>query len=293
MSNLRPMQIGEILDGTFAIYRRHFRLFVKLSMIVMWLPTAVWVYLQVRYTGGNGLAMIAAIQEHLVAFFFVVLGMGVVSLAAGLLLKAGSIRIISDSFLGQEPRLGDALALGATKIIPLLLVALGKVLLLALVAGIATAVVGVATGLVGASSPVLGVLLGLGLGGGAVWFFAFVACGYGVTTPTVVLEDLPSSFDSFSRSWDLSRGARLKVFAVAVVAWLVSQLLPGMTVGILNAILAEMSPRLLPVTVVLASFISILLAPILPCALTLLYYDLRVRREAFDLQILSQQLGIA
>ncbi len=33
------------------------------------------------------------------------------------------------------------------------------------------------------------------------------------------------------------------------------------------------------------------LAPILPCALTLLYYDLRVRREAFDLQILSDQLG--
>jgi len=30
----------------------------------------------------------------------------------------------------------------------------------------------------------------------------------------------------------------------------------------------------------------------LPCALTLLYYDLRVRREAFDLQILSEQLGI-
>jgi len=32
-------------------------------------------------------------------------------------------------------------------------------------------------------------------------------------------------------------------------------------------------------------------APILPCALTLLYYDFRVRREAFDIEILSEQLG--
>jgi len=46
-----------------------------------------------------------------------------------------------------------------------------------------------------------------------------------------------------------------------------------------------------PLFVVVASLIGIVLAPILPCAITLLYYDLRVRREAFDLQILSEQMG--
>jgi len=33
------------------------------------------------------------------------------------------------------------------------------------------------------------------------------------------------------------------------------------------------------------------LAPLPACALTLVYYDSRVRREAFDLEILSAQLG--
>lgn len=292
MSNLRPMQIGEILDGTFAIYRRHFRLFLKMSMLVMGLPIIGWVYLQVRYTGGNTVELMAALQDHLMTFIVTGLGIWFLLLAAGLLLKAGSIRIISASFLGEEPRLGDALALGGAKILPLLLVALGKVLLLALVSGVLFGIAGVVVTLVATASPALAVLLGIVLFPAAVWLCVFVACGYGVTTPTVVLEDLPSSFDSFGRSWDLARGARLKVFAVAAVAWLVSQFLPGMTVGIINTVLATMSPNLIPITVVLASFISIMLAPILPCAMTLLYYDLRVRREGFDLQVLSQQLGI-
>ena len=46
-----------------------------------------------------------------------------------------------------------------------------------------------------------------------------------------------------------------------------------------------------PFFAVVGSLLGIVLAPILPCALTLAYYDLRVRREAFDIQILSEQLG--
>jgi hypothetical protein len=61
--------------------------------------------------------------------------------------------------------------------------------------------------------------------------------------------------------------------------------------GISAAAGATGNAALQPFFVVLASLMSIVLAPILPCALTLLYYDLRVRREAFDLQILSEQLG--
>lgn len=292
MSNLKPMQIGEILDGTFAIYRRHFRLFVQLSLIVMCVPTVAWVYFQVRYTGGNSLELMALIQDRPLLFFTVIFGLALVSLAAGLLLKAGSIRVISDSFLGQEPQLASALSLGASKIVPLFLVALGKTILIAILFGLAGGAVAVITGLVAAGSRALAVLVALAGGVGAVWGVVWVACGYGVTTPAVVLEDLASSFDSFGRSWDLTRAARGKVFVVSVVAYMIGQLLPGFTVGIINAILAATNPNLTPVTVILASFITILLAPILPCALTLLYYDLRVRREAFDLQVLSQQLGI-
>jgi hypothetical protein len=39
--------------------------------------------------------------------------------------------------------------------------------------------------------------------------------------------------------------------------------------------------------------LPIALAPIIPCILTLAYYDLRVKREGFDLQLLGEQMGIS
>ena len=44
---------------------------------------------------------------------------------------------------------------------------------------------------------------------------------------------------------------------------------------------------------IVSSVVSIALAGALPCVYTMMYYDLRMRREGFDLQLLGQQLGIA
>jgi hypothetical protein len=39
--------------------------------------------------------------------------------------------------------------------------------------------------------------------------------------------------------------------------------------------------------------LPLVLAPVVAAVITLIYYDLRVRREAFDLEMLAQQLGPA
>jgi hypothetical protein len=293
MSDLRPMQLGEILDGTFSIYRRHFALFMRLSMVVVWLPTAIWVYLQVRYSGTRAMEMFAAFEDHTLTAILVLLTLLVVSTAAGLLLKAGTIQVISDSYLGHDPRLAPALRLGAAKIIPLLLVALSKVLLLALIYVLGAIVVVLVVTLGRLAGTAVAILLGLAGGLGLIWFLVFVACGYGITTPVVVLEDLSSSFDAFGRSWELTRGVRLKVLGVAFVTWLISQFLPQVVAATMSVVILGASPAVQPFLVALTSLLGILLAPVMPCALTLLYYDLRVRREAFDLQVLSQELGIS
>ncbi len=292
MSNLRPMQLGEILDGAFSIYRRHFALFMRLSMVCVWLPAAAWVYLQVRYGGLQWVDAVAALENHTVAVILIVLLLLIVTAGAGLLLKAGTIRIISDSYLGHEPQLADALRLGLARIVPLLLVAISKTLLLVLAYLAGVVAVGLLVVVGRFAGPVIAGLLALVGGVAVVWFIVWVACGYGVTTPTVVLEDLPSSFDAFGRSWELTRTFRGKVFGTALVTWLISQFLPQAVIGTISAVTLTTGPAFQPVFIVVASLLSIVLAPILPCALTLLYYDLRVRREAFDLQVLGEQLGI-
>jgi len=285
------MRLGEILDGSFNIYRRHFGLFMRLSLILVWLPTAAAIYLNLRFSK-TPFELINVFQEHLGASVGVILGLVVVWTACSLLLKAGTIRIISDSYLGQEPELGASLRFGVEKIMPLLLVALSKALLLILlylVCGLAVVVLYFVGRLVGPGMAGFMIFIGVV---GAIWFVAWVACAYGTTTPIIVLEDLPSAFDTFGRSWELTRGARLKVFGTVVVAWLISQLMPQMVIGGISGVLGVTgNDSLQPFFVVIASLMGIVLAPILPCALTLLYYDLRVRREAFDLQVLSEQLG--
>ena len=284
------MQLGEILDGSFNIYRRHFGLFMRLSVLLVWLPTALGIYFQLRF-GGSPQAMIAFFTDHVGSTLLLGLLALILFTTAGLLLRTGTIRIISDSYLGQEPELGSALRLGAQKIVPLLLVTLSKTLLLILIMvfGVLLVVLlAVAVKLIGAIAGLLSFAAGCAL----VWFIAYVGTAYGLTTPVVVLEDLSSSFDAFGRSWDLTRSARGKLFGTVAVTWLISQFLPGIVIGGMSAALGVTAGSTWqPFFAVLGSLLGIVLAPILPCALTLAYYDLRVRREAFDIQILSEQLG--
>ncbi len=276
MADLKPMGIGEILDGALTIFRRHFLLFMKIGVIALWFPVALTIYIELA--GGTEQHLVLAFVGNVIRYF------------ASLFLTASAIRVISDSYLGRRPELSDALALGGSKIMPLFLVGLGKGLLIGLIAVVVGVVAAVALprmAVGGGGAGLFGVLVAMAA---ACWFIVYLACGYAVTTPVVVLEELNSSFDAFGRSWDLTRGFKMKIFLLFLVATVVV-FLPGLAIGALGAALAHDLHLLGQAVEVISAALPILLTPIFSCALTLIYYDLRVRREAFDLEVLSGQLG--
>lgn len=282
------MQLGEILDGSFNIYRRHFGLFMRLSLVLICAPAVVGVYFLTR-AATRPEAAVVWVQEHVAA----ALGLGVVGLLVwitiSLLLKAGTIRIISDSYLGHEPSLSSALQLGTERIGPLLLVAICKGLVIfVLYIGIVVGMVVVV--MIARFLGALGVLLIIAGVVGAIWGFAYVLCGYALTSMIVVLEDLSSAFDAFGRSAELTKASRRKVFFTWLVIAAITGLVPSIIAAILQQLVGPDSP-VQPFLSVGSVVAGVVLAPIMPCSLTLLYYDLRVRREAFDLQVLSEQLG--
>lgn len=295
MPDLRPMEFGEILDGALSLFRRHFGLFLRLSLIVMWLPLALLLYWRVRFFGLQATPeqTFAMLQNEAVSASLWILLWGVVYGAAMLLLTAGSIRIISDSFLGRDPKLGEALAMGVGKIVPLFLVGFGKMLLLFLIAmggGLAMALLVALGKAIGAGLAVLLVILaGIGL----IWLLLYVLSGYMVTTPVVVLERLGSAFDSFGRSWQLTAGAKRRMFFIVVVAWVIASLLPSLVLQAIGALVLQFLPGALLAWTVIQVGLPVVLIPIIPCVLTLAYYDRRVRREGFDLQLLSEQLELS
>ncbi len=292
MSDLRPMSFGEVLDGAFTMYRRHFGLFMKLSAVTWGLPAALLLYLRLRFSGTTPDQSLAIFQTHLPELIILGLVWLVAIVVATVMLTAGSIRVISSAYLGGVSTFGDALRLAASKIVPLVLVGLGKGLLLLIiwiVGFVVWALLVSIANLFGGGSAVLVGILGLGA---LFWFLAFVLCGYALTTPVVVLEELTSSFDAFGRSWDLTRSFKLKAFGLWLVVWILTWVVPFCFFFGVGYVVQTKAPGLELAVSVVNSLVSIALAPVLPCMLTLFYYDLRMRREGFDLQVLGQQLGI-
>jgi hypothetical protein len=292
MSDIRPLNFGEILDGALVIYRRHFGLFLKLAIIVLAGPVLLLAYLSTRWLGSFVTQTPAAIAQNMGALLLI-FPVIILYYLASLVLTAGTVRIISDSYLGRPPRLADALALGLAKLWGLVVVGLGKgviVFLVMLGVALVLGLLGVVTR--GAGAGAGGVLLLVAAGIAGAWLVIFILCGYGVTTPALVLEELSSSFEAFGRSWELTRGYRGKVFGLACVAFLLFNALPSWVFQALSTAARSALPALSIGLAALATVVPVVLTPALAAVVTLMYYDLRVRREAFDLQVLSRQLGI-
>jgi hypothetical protein len=292
MTDIRPLNFGEILDGALVIYRRHFGLFLKLAVIVLAVPVVLLAYLGVRWLAAFAAAAQSpgALTQSMGALLLI-FPVVILYYLASLVLTAGTVRIISDSYLGRSPRLADALSLGLSKLWGLVIVGLGKGIILFLVM-LAISVVVAIMGMMARAAGAVGVVLPVAAGLAGVWLVFFILCGYGVTTPVLVLEELTSSFDAFGRSWELTRSFRGKVFGVGAVAFLLFNAVPSWVLQGLSAAARGSLPGLSVGLAALATVVPTLLTPAVAAVIVLMYYDLRVRREAFDLQVLSRQLGI-
>src|SRR5205807_1411778 len=196
--------------------RRHFGLFLKLAVTALSVPLVLLVYFALR--------ALTELQQNPVHALLYLLPIGLVYYVASLVLTTGTIRIISDSYVGREPRLRDALSLGWSKIWPLTAVGFGKAIVMMLIVLGCGVVVGIAVAVLKGA----GALLAIAMVVAGTWFALFVACGYGVTTPVVVLEELRSSFDAFGRSWELTRSFKLKVAGLFFVAVLLTNFIPSL-----------------------------------------------------------------
>lgn len=275
MVELKPMDMGEILDGGMTIYRRHFGLLLRFAVIALWLPLSLNIY--VEMSGGP--------QQHIGLYFLFYF----TQYFGGLFLTAGAVAIISDSYLGKRTTLGQAMGVGAGKILPLWGVGLGKGLLVGLIVVIATVIASVMLPLFLRGGGVVGIVLGGAAIVGVFVLALFVICGYAVTTQVVVLEPLDGAFDSFGRSWELTKGFKWKVFFIGLVVFIILYA-PILTLGVAVGIMRVSDPQTSAILAVIGAIIPVILTPLLACVFTLMYYDLRIRREGFDLQVLSQQM---
>jgi hypothetical protein len=172
---------------------------------------------------------------------------------------AASTFVVSDAYLGRE--------ISATVALQRAMTLLGRLILISLLKSI----------LIG-----MGLLLLLVPG-------IIVFAGLALTTPVIVLEAPPSATAAMGRSWDLTRGFRGKVLLTMVVA-IVLLMVPSIAIGGAGALLGADDATISLIVLVLQAVTQIFIYPFVYVVMTVLYYDLRVRREGFDLELLASSL---
>jgi hypothetical protein len=116
------------------------------------------------------------------------------------------------------------------------------------------------------------------------------ALRYTLASPIVAIEG-KGAFASLGRSWKLTKSNAKRILGlwlvILVLGWAASAI-SGIAAGIMSAT----NPRAsLYFQIFLETGIHILLMPITTGAMALMYFDLRIRKEAFDLEVLASHMG--
>jgi hypothetical protein len=261
---LRPLSLGELLDRTFFLYRRHFLLFVSIIAI----PHLVLTAFQFIGVAINPRGVGFTTASILWTFATFVVYLPVIAASHGTTVIA-----VSKLHLGQETTIAESFSgvAGRTAWLSWVLLVAGVVLGFALVFGVI-------------------------IGGVFLWL------GWSLIIPIAVLEDAGLA-DTLTRSWQLTRGSRGRIFVIGflfvVLTYMVYILWEFPILAMLglfarNYNLAAGLPKWFLIAAPVGTlFTQCLVGPLLTIALALTYYDQKIRKEAFDLQLMMSNLDAA
>lgn len=304
MPQLRPMSTGEILDRTFGNYRRNFKLFAGIAaipnaillvfklLIVLVVAANTWTPTQ-RVAGGAALTF--TIVSTILAFIFYLIAIAVSQGATAYAVSAVHLEIpttIRESYArikGRYGRMVNVIASIGLRIFGVLL--LSYLLIVVLIAAIAI------PGALGGGGTAVEIAVGLlGLGGfvAALFWGVRLFARYSLAVPACVVEDIKARA-AIKRSVFLSKGSIGKILAIYVLVLVINLVVAfGVAIPIQMALLAAKTTLLKTMMTVLqeiGSFVvGSLVGPLATIALSLVYFDERVRKEAFDIQYMMQFL---
>jgi hypothetical protein len=257
---LRPLSTGELLDRTFSLYRRHFGLFVGIFALPHLVVLAFQCVAIAFQPPGPPLANIFARLPWIYGAMFLTWLFGATS-------QAATVLAVSEVHLDRPASVLDSFLRLKGQILGVI----GLSLLVGLVAGMACMA-----------------LLVPGI-------YLFVM--WSLAVPAKVLEN-KGVLDAMSRSSDLTQKRRWRIFVIGllffVLGIVVNQLLQWpikFVTGLSGEITLQRVAVGWQVASLSATFISqCLVGPLATIAFSLVYYDERVRKEAFDLQLMMTML---
>lgn len=287
---LRPLAVGEILDGAVSAVRKHWRSMLGLSLGIAAVQQGMlalgqwWMYDH----PSDPVSGLAVLTPYALASVLAVLSTGLLTV------------VVSKAAIGQQANLRTAWNAARPQLGRLV----GLTLLLALIAVVVVVVAvipAIALIATGSSNPgliLLAVLFALAGLVVLVWLLTLLS----LAAPALMLEN-QGVIKAMSRSRRLVRGAWWRQFGINLLA----QLLTGVVASMLSlpflvaalaatgtsffnqnaggGMFATMPPLGLLITAIGGTLTTTLTIPTLAAVRVLLYIDQRIRREALDLEL--------
>jgi hypothetical protein len=279
---LRPLSTSELLDRAFHLYRNNFLVFVGITAI----PQLAVLALQ--------LGSAAMISQHFVTgFLATTIVAALINVLALEVSQAAAVVAVSSLHLDKPASIGSAYSVAKGSLLRVVWISFVVFLV---VAGIFGAAVGIAAGVRAAMGPVVGLLGFLALIPAAV-LVIYLSLAWSLAVPATMLEGGGFTV-STRRSAFLTKSGRGRIFGVlflmgifgAIVAMVLqfAFVLPVRLLGLHDRFTVQAVTQAL--TACSAFLSNSLIGALGTIALTLIYYDHRVRKEGFDLQLMMSAL---
>jgi hypothetical protein len=273
---LRPLPLGELLDETFKLYRQHFNVIAGVAVAVI-LPNLIlslvsgeyranpFTYLQQVIQNANDPVALQAIQDRQAQYsssplylLTIVVAILMVPFTHGALYRAAT-----SLAAGNPETIGSALAGTARRYFAIW----GIILLAGCVA---------AGGILIITIPVV------------IW----VLVRWSVATPALFAEGI-GPVKSLGRSWKLVQDNWWRtvgiVIVVAIMVGLIELALAALFGGIATVVPGLSDDIRAGLVTSVVTLVDAVVSAITPIAITMLYLDLRVRKEGLDLDQLARQ----
>ena len=272
------MGVGEILDAAIKLYRSQWRRFMAIVAIALVPITFLQVFLTREISSPFAEPATTSGEINSSVLVSVVLSL-IEALVVQPFLVAAVAKASADVYLGHAVHVGPTFRFAVSKIHSILWITI--LLVLAIVV---PSVVLVAIAL--QASEGLAIVVGLVLV--VIAIVVFIRFLFGSTV--LVVEGRKGS-KALGRSWRLARGSFWKVFGTFLLAAILSSIVQGILSIPGGVAFAAIGPAGWPFYAIGVSLAAIVTTPFTTLITVLLYFDLRIRKEAFDLEVMARELS--
>ena len=284
---LRQMGIGEIIDGAVKLYRRDWLALMAIVALVLVPVTFVQIWftqsLIAPLASTTATPSEEAIYQALVAF-------GIVFVIQFLLVQpfllAAITRAAADAYLGERVSIGRTFQYALRRLPAILWITIlsGGAAIVAGILGFVVIVLGAAiSDAIGVGVVIIGVVL-------LIVLPTLIFIRLSLAPPVVVVEDVRGT-KAVGRSWRLTKGHFWRLLGLLVLATLIGGVAAAIITIPTEALAAALGAGGWPVSAIGQSLASVLITPFSILIIVLFYFDMRIRKEGFDIEVMAQELG--